>query len=232
MKIGDVYICQRVASLIHKTIRMLPVADCRCFDTPVLLQTASRVVVSKQPRERSQRLFSMNSRGRKRKTETKRAKFVDFNNTNEVKATYFAGSVANGETLFLCCTRAIDAEFNVLFNDSFLQPIVFCCGGLAKNKTLLVMNVIATVCISLKSLKPSSGGFEIVAKLWELWCQTARCKLAEHFVLLLMQRISKFLNHETSNKPFPQISLVLQPTNIRGASGWLFWLQVAVYFAV
>ena len=59
---------------------------------------------------------------------------------------------------FLCCARVIDAEFNVLFNDSFLQPIVFCCGGLAKNKTLLVMNVIATVCITLKSMKPSSGG--------------------------------------------------------------------------
>ena len=63
MKIGGVYICQRVSSRINKTIRMRQHADYRCFDAPVFLQTASSVVVSKQ-RERSQRLFSMNGRGR------------------------------------------------------------------------------------------------------------------------------------------------------------------------
>ena len=63
MKIGDVYICQRVSSRINKTIRMRLHVDCRCFNMPAFLQTASRVVISKQ-RERSQRLFSMNGRGR------------------------------------------------------------------------------------------------------------------------------------------------------------------------
>ena len=48
-----------------------------------------------------------------------------------------------------------------------MRPAVFCRGGLAKYKTLLVINVVAIDCITFKSLKPSSGGFDIVAKLGE-----------------------------------------------------------------
>ena len=51
MKIGEVCICQRASSLIHKTVCMLQHVDSRSFDAPVILQTASSVfVVSKQPR--------------------------------------------------------------------------------------------------------------------------------------------------------------------------------------
>ena len=48
-----------------------------------------------------------------------------------------------------------------------MQPAVFYRVGLAKYKTLLVIDVAAIVCITFKFLKPSSGGFDIVAKLGE-----------------------------------------------------------------